>query len=165
MSRPIVLRDCSCGAKPGAFHLDGCCVAMCARCGRQCVACDCVYELNGIDVETLEQTHPSIYAKGATAQLYVALDAEIERLGGPLPWTGEFPGSADAREQGFWCRWKEGEGWVQCEPEHPEATEDLNRLVTACVWDARQRKWVQWRAMDEGQRHVRWVVRFGGIDE
>jgi hypothetical protein len=43
------------------------------------------------------------------------------------PWDGEWPGAKECRMLGFWCRW--GPGWIPCDSDHPDATEDLNRLA------------------------------------
>ncbi len=137
------LRDCRCGAKPGAFHVPGCDVARCSLCGGQLIACDCIYRCNGIAVETMEETHPDIFEKGPTEDMYGPYDAEVERLGGRLPWTGEYPGSAEARALGFWCRMVPGRGWTPCEPDHPEAMEDVTRLVMTHRWDRFCRRWVK----------------------
>jgi hypothetical protein len=139
--KKIELRDCRCGAKPGEMHEDGCDVEKCALCMMQVIACDCIYELNGMSMETLEEEHPEIFMQGPTEEMYPALEREVERVGGRMPWTGEYPGSAECRELGFWCRWVEGQGWVDCEANHPEAREHLNRLYESCTWDAEKRKW------------------------
>jgi hypothetical protein len=59
-----------------------------------------------------------------------------------LAWTGIFPGDAEAAEFGFWCRFTTG-GWQPCAARHPDAQPDLNRLATACRWDAKQARWVK----------------------
>lgn len=46
-----------------------------------------------------------------------------------LPWTGEWPGVADCRDLGWYCR-RAPDGWQRCEASAPGATEDLNRLAT-----------------------------------
>ena len=123
-------RNCGgCGAKPGELHDDGCDVERCALCGHQQMCCDCVYELNGMDVGNLEDEHPEIYETGATEEMYSKLDAAIEKAGGRLPWTGEWPGAAECREYGFWCYWGPDygrSGWVPCDKDHAGARADLN---------------------------------------
>lgn len=115
----------------------------CAICGEQQIGCGCVYELNGIATSTMEETHPEIYYKGATEAMYEVFDAEVEKLGGRLPWTGEYPGSHACREFDFWCFWDEGRGWVRCDRSHPQAIEDLNHLVVFAHWDKIGRRWVR----------------------
>lgn len=58
-----------------------------------------------------------------------------------IPWSGEWPGAAECREYGFWCHWDPP--WVRCDEGHPGATEDLNRLLTECRWDADLRRFVR----------------------
>lgn len=137
-------RNCGdCGAGTGEFHKSGCDVERCARCGRQRIACDCVYEVNAIEVETLEQTHPKIYAEGAPEVWYKVLDAEIEQLGGRIRWTGVWPGEEECIEYGWYSRMVPGRGWVACESDHPDASPDLNRLAVEAKWDQKQRRYVR----------------------
>lgn len=69
-----------------------------------------------------------------------------------VPWSGEWPGKAECREYGFWCRWQVTErsialgapgGWERCEPGDPCATEDLNRLHEECVWNQKLQRFVK----------------------
>lgn len=136
-------RDCRCGAAPGARHQTGCDKECCAICGGQLITCDCVYELSGIDQTNLEYEHPLIYVQGATKKMWKKYDEEVARLGGPLPWDGEFPGSKAAREFGLWCRMIPGRGWTPCEEDHPDAKENLNRLSLVAEWDRDGRRWVR----------------------
>lgn len=65
-------------------------------------------------------------------------------------WTGRWPGVAECEREGWWCIWRPGSGgWVSCEPDHPEARPDLNRLLIAAlsrrelVWSREQQQWVR----------------------
>lgn len=120
---PIVLRNCgACGAAPGQMHRPGCDVERCPLCGWQAIACWCD---DG----------------GAAADAKVA-SGELARL----PWTGEYPGKAECRELGLWCR-TVGSGPAcrteKCAPGDPGAKEDLNELIYAAEWSPEQRKWVK----------------------
>lgn len=139
------MRNCGdCGAKPGEFHDLGCDVERCAICGGQLIGCGCVYEANGITAWSLEETHPEVFNSGPTEAMWAVFDAEVEKLGGRLPWTGEFPGSDACREFDFWCFWDEtSRRWVRCDRSHPQAIEDLNHLVVFAHWDKIGRRWVR----------------------
>lgn len=64
-----------CGVAPGGLHHAGCDVERCGACGGQALCCDhCTEE--GQDVPEAHRTR----------------------------WTGEWPGLAECRELGFWCR-------------------------------------------------------------
>lgn len=103
-----------CGAAPGKYHVLGCDVERCPYCGQQLISCPCLEE-------------------GAVAPLD---DRE--------PWSGEWPGLADCRRLGFWCRPVEGRGWVPCAGSDPEAQPDLNRLNGRdAVWDRGHKRWVR----------------------
>jgi len=145
------LHDChDCGVKPGELHTPGCDVQRCPRCGMQQIGCNCIYEVNNIDVDDMETEHPSIYKNGPTKQMYAKWDVEWgtrQQL-----WTGEWPGIAECREYGFWCLWDEANrrwmGWPKFKnitAETPGAQEDLNRLVGVCRWDIDAQKWMQRR--------------------
>ena len=43
-------------------------------------------------------------------------------------WTGEWPGLRECRERGWYARFIPNVGFVPCSRDHPDATEDLNRL-------------------------------------
>lgn len=127
------MRTCGdCGVEPGQMHLDGCDVQRCPRCGHQAIGCDCIYEVNGVDPDDLED--------GPTEAMYARWDAEWGRR--YQPWTGEWPGDAEAREFGWYCRMTD-RGWVRCSPDAPGAVPDLNRLATEARWDADVGRFVQ----------------------
>jgi hypothetical protein len=133
------LRNCGdCGAKPGELHQPGCDMERCPHCGGQMITCPCVYVVCGLDPDRLKQDHPDIYFNGPTDKMYAKWDAEWGSK--RLPWTGLYPGVLECREYGFWCY---GPPWCPCGPDHPDATEDLNRLIIECRWDVEKRKWVK----------------------
>jgi hypothetical protein len=71
------------------------------------------------------------------ACIYEVNDMSRQRL----PWTGEQPGEAEAREYGFYCYWNGH--WVRCSADHPGARPDLNRVIEECRWDSERQRWVQ----------------------
>src|SRR5262249_36450241 len=44
-------------------------------------------------------------------------------------WTGEWPDVKECQGRGWRCVLIAGKGWRPCDPETPDATEDLNRLT------------------------------------
>jgi hypothetical protein len=140
------LRNCGdCGAEPGKLHKPGCDVERCPKCGGQIIACNCIYEVCGMDPDTLEDEHPDIYENGPTDEMYDKWDAEWGAR--RLPWTGVWPGVVECREYGFWCLWGPDmnpprQGWVSVPAGTPGATEDLNRLAIHTRWDAKARRYV-----------------------
>jgi hypothetical protein len=151
--------DChDCGAKPGALHTYGCDVERCVLCGGQALGCHCVYEVNGMNYDDLEDKHPIIYNNGPTEEMCSKLDTEIEKLGGRLPWTGLYPGTEECVEYGLFSRWvdeKTGEPieysidrpgkWQQCTKDDPGAGPNLDRLSPwgGFVWSRERRRWVR----------------------
>lgn len=59
-----------------------------------------------------------------------------------LPWTGEFPGVAEAKALGLWCVWDKGH-WQECDKDDPRALADINKLHTHYAWDKTTRLWVK----------------------
>lgn len=133
-----------CGVFPGNRHVPGCDVERCSLCGMQCIGnCKCVYELSLINYLTMEERHPDIWANGPTDEMLEKLEAAVQANGGPLLWTGVWPGKAEAREFGLYCFWDEPNWrWTPCDKDHPQAQEDLNRLYQMTEWDREQRKLV-----------------------
>jgi hypothetical protein len=123
------------------MHERGCDVEHCALCGMQAIACDCIYEVCNIDVETMEHDYPDIYRNGPTPQMTRRFDAVIAKHGGRLPWSGEWPGVAACRDLDLYARFIRGT-WEKCNKEDPEATEDLNSLPRLARWDRDQRCWI-----------------------
>lgn len=111
------LRSCNdCGAQPGTSHEDGCDIARCMETGLQRIQHDC-----GPHCDTC---------------LCQSCDDDI--------WTGEWPGVAECREYGWYSFFGPDygqTGWIRCAPDHPAATEDLNRLQTECTWNPDRKRW------------------------
>ena len=59
-----------------------------------------------------------------------------------IPWTGEWPGVAECRAFGWYSKMVRGRGWVRCDKDDPEATEDLNRLCVEAVWDKEEKRYL-----------------------
>src|SRR5205823_2719377 len=51
-----------------------------------------------------------------------------------LPWTGEWPGEAECREFGWWCK---------PSPDDPEGGPDLNRLRKEGIWDRQRKRFIR----------------------
>jgi hypothetical protein len=59
--------------------------------------------------------------------MYKTFNEVIQENGGPLVWTGEWPGTAECREY----------GWL-----HSDGSPDLNKLFYA-KWDRQNRRWLR----------------------
>jgi len=89
---------------------------------------------SGCDVERCPNCGRQAISCGCSDELY------FERR---MPWTGEWPASAECREYGLYAKFDEAKGrWIKCEASDPEAGPDLNTLVTSYKWDRERQKWV-----------------------
>lgn len=59
-----------------------------------------------------------------------------------VPWSGEWPGTKECREFGWYCFFIKGVGWIECNKDNPKGTEDLNRLHRDAVWNKEKAKFV-----------------------
>jgi hypothetical protein len=129
-----------CGTAVGQKHKGGCDIELCPRCGLQAIGCDCIYEVCGMNVVTLEQEHPNIYSDGPTPEMYERWDREWGVRA--IPWSGEWPGKAECRQYGLYAKMIEGKGWQPCAPTDEGVVEDLNTLLTCARWDVDAQRWV-----------------------
>lgn len=128
-----------CGVLPYLPHIAGCDLEHCALCGQQLIGCNCVWELSGIDdIDDQEEIDVP------TDAMYEVFDAEVDKYGGRLPWTGEYPGITQCQELGLWCyEDPETHRFVPCDADHPDKREDLTRLYFGRYeWNKRLRRFV-----------------------
>lgn len=129
-----------CGAEIGSRHRPGCDIERCPRCGRQAISCACIYEVCGLDQNTLETDAPEIFHHGPTPEMTATWEREWGARA--IPWSGLWPGIKECQEYGLYAKLVPGRGWVPCAPSDPEASEDLNTLVTRGKWDVDTQRWV-----------------------
>jgi len=108
-----------CATELGELHKDGCDVERCPRCGGQFISCRCIYEIHGMNWNTLQRDHPDIYRDGPTAEMEARYDKEWGAR--RMPWTGHWPGDSEASEYGI----------------------SLNDLHTLCRWDVELQRWIR----------------------
>lgn len=106
-----------CGAKTGEQHQPNCDVERCPSCGGQALQC-------------LHNHGDKTYCENTSEEVK---DEDC------LPWTGDWPGNAEARAYGFYCKWvmvtpSQGK-WQDCDKDDSDARPDLNKLMTKCKWD------------------------------
>jgi hypothetical protein len=105
------LRRCGdCGVAPGGTHHVGCDKERCGRCGGQAISCGCTHAPTEEDENATDPTKEAEY-----------FDLRVNQR-----WQGIYPGTLECRKLGFWCR---RGSWIPCETDHPDATENLNRLA------------------------------------
>lgn len=106
-----------CAVKAGTPHKLGCAVERCAACGLQRSGCMCN--------KTIDMAY---------------------RRNKRLPWTGEFPGIAECRQYGLYCRLTSA-GWEECKATDVGASPNLVKLACVGTWDRKQGRFVM-----EGQK-------------
>jgi hypothetical protein len=88
----------------------------------------------GCDVEACPKCGHQLISCGCDTETLAAEDL--------VPWTGEWPGTAECEEFGWWAVFNTaGPGWVAVPLGTEEATHDLNRLYTDAVWDKTHKRW------------------------
>lgn len=61
----------------------------------------------------------------------------------PMKWTG-LPFTVEAcRKLGWYAKLVDNVGWVPCDPDDNDATEDVNRLYRETQWDSTKRMFVR----------------------
>ena len=114
-----------CGAVVDEPHKDGCDVARCLFTGMQRLMCDGMHCRQG--------------PPGCSTPVTCGQDI----------WSGTWPGEMECAEFGWWAFFRAprpGEQygvWEPCEPDHPDAVPDLNRLITDAAWDETAGRWVK----------------------
>lgn len=83
----------------------------------------------------------SVYMEGLTTNMSERWEDMLDKEK-RLPWTGEWPGVVECREHNLW-RKMTLKGWVSCDKDSPQATEDLNRLHEALKWSRTKREYVK----------------------
>lgn len=131
-----------CAVAVGQPHDDGCDVARCLWTGLQRIACD--ESLVALAIRILRSVGHNDTADRLAYHYSVSPADEAHDCGNET-WTGEWPGAADARRLGWWCYFRpdfgEGNGWARCAPDHPGASEDLNRLQSSGRWNRELQRW------------------------
>ncbi len=129
MSAEAATRDTcpDCGVETGEAHREECDVAVCVHTGMQRLLCGVVPVFVGGELVSMDDrdAHPG------------------EDCGADI-WSGEWPGNADCRRLGWYSYFVPygDPSWVPCSPDHPGATEDLNRLNPIDArWDKAARRW------------------------
>ena|GEM_PF-3331946 len=75
----------------------------------------------------------------------IGCDCAFEADSNRVSWSGEWPGVAECREFGWYSKRNHGGvGYVPCDKEDPEASEDLNRLYEdeSVEWSVEKQRWV-----------------------
>lgn len=134
------IKDChDCGASPGELHDLGCDTERCPLCGGQFLQCFHQHRCPTCKEEWID----SECVTDAEGWPTVVTDADR------LPWTGIWPGVEECREFGWYSYFdpanrdpKTG-AWHRCPPDHPQASEDLNRLHDGeAVWSRELKRYV-----------------------
>ena len=53
----------------------------------------------------------------------------------PTKFIGDFNGTQEAIDRGWYVYLERGQGWIRCDKDHPDAWEDLNRVMEELTWN------------------------------
>lgn len=81
-----------------------------------------------------------LHEPGCDVERCPACGKQLISCGCAIPWSGTWPGVEECQRLGWYARMVPGRGWVPCEKDHPDATENLNRLATDAVWNVREQR-------------------------
>lgn len=153
MAKKREIQDCGdCGVAPGNLHMDNCDVERCPFCGGQALMCWSYYgdqELAELTLEHKEYPDAELLKKikmiinnGGEAIIADCCDkivGDVDRM----KWTGIWPGIKECQKYNLWSkRNPDGPGYIKCDKDDPEASEDLNSLLDDCNWSRKLKKWV-----------------------
>src|SRR5262245_181466 len=115
------LPDChDCGAHPGEYHRLRCTAERCPRCGGHLLIC----RWFGCEASGPREPWPPPLD-----------DREV--------WTGEWPGTPECREFGWYVREEPGKDLVPCQPGAPGAQPDYRRLLREAEWNRLEKRYVR----------------------
>jgi hypothetical protein len=138
-----VIPECpDCGAGVGQLHKPGCEYEQCPYCGGP--------------------LHLCIQAGGPDRPYVPAFPPPQDDR---LPWTGFFPGEAEALEFGWYCRpARDGQSWVACDKGDPDAQPDVPRVYGEAVWDRQEKRYVLPRERRGHAPNRLCALRHGGAE-
>jgi len=112
-----------CNVDEGEYHAIGCDVEICPVCGGQ--ALQCFSSCSAGDAITVECEKEEL--------------SEDDRI----EWNGVWPGTSECQEFGWYSKFSPAIGWITCDKDDPEASEDLNRLCKDAHWVREKKRWVK----------------------
>lgn len=72
---------------------------------------------------------------------YISCDCE-EIYEERIIWDGNWPGTKECQEYGWYSKMGKN-GWEPCSKDDPEASENLNRLISECIWDKKLKRFMK----------------------
>lgn len=120
-----------CGVLPGLPHEHGCDVERCQITGMQWIMCGGWSDRDPCSCEDRNGYDDEGFITHTCGQSPHDCGSEV--------WLGFWAMERDAVALDLWCRW--GPGWIPCERDHPDATPDLNRLVSEGAWNPATARW------------------------
>ena len=109
---------------PITTDLDNCCP--------DCGVAPGALHLDGCDVEICSRCGGQL----------IGCDCDVDVSAPRMPWSGEWPGTMECREFGWYAKLVPGAGWKSCSKHELGAMEDLNRLRRDAVWSVEHGRFV-----------------------
>ena len=113
----------NCNVNEGEYHLACCDIETCPVCGGQALQCFSDCSISGVIIAGCENEELS----------------EDDRI----KWDGKWSGIAECQEFGWYSKFTQEFGWITCNKDDPDASEDVNRLSRDAHWNRKKQRWVK----------------------
>ena len=99
---------------------------------------DCYVAIGGTHLAGCDISRCKIHG----VQLFKCLLIQESDSCGPTKFDGFFPGTLEAIERAWHVFQNDDNKWERCSSDHPDASPDINRVISELTWDSKLEKYV-----------------------